>query len=454
MGVVSRGQTFLLLCGAGSILLIGLLVTWVTAAGAYSHNLAEADEIIRMYTRNSDGPLVDVTDSFQVILIAGIICSTGAILGCCGAFSKNKVCLSIFTLMSISFGVFFVLSGLFLFSMAQILGPIVQREIQYTCRDDVFHGIIKELQCDLPIPPTFEAYSLTSESPLMNSPQITKRHLASSAASSASCGAMCKQRVERLRRTSHPCRLVHYMCTSVASTVVGSGQCLLESGGAPTRTWSGTDPSGLMTRKDCKHFCAADIACTAYAFGKTTKKTTTTKCVAVSPNMPGSPSRRSRKNGLYDDNSEVPNSDMILKKSTLVWARHDAVPTNGEEPKYEPITKANGDVDFTCFFKATHRVVDKLLGHARNAGILSMILGALLIICFNCAFFVLMKVSTRTTKHPPWYSQLCCLPSLFPSSSTNNESTMFMELETDEDTTSLTHTSREGSEAEDEGLRM
>jgi len=448
MGVVTPSQTFLLFLGAACILLTGMLVTWVGAAGAFSRNLAEADEIIAMYTKNNDGLKMDVTDSFQVILIAGIITSTGAILGCCGAFSKNKMCLSVFTLISIYFGVFFVLTGIYVMSILQTLAPIVQQEVQDTCRDDVFPGLMAELNCSMPAPPTFQAFELSSlettndwelrnvmdlalrerllgyearddvlDDDIHLSTDSTKqRNLASSTATEP-CGLMCKIRAERLLRTSHPCKLVHYMCTSVESTSVGLGRCMLESGDEPTTTWSGKDASGLMTRKDCKHFCGTDIGCTAYAFGEDKtgtqqqedRGTRAKTCVTVSPNRPGSPG------------TEVGDAD---EKSTLAWTRHYVEPP-GKEPEYEPITRTDEDTDFTCFFKATHRVVQRLLDHGRNAAVLSILLGAFLIVAFNCAFFVLMRVSSKPARHPPFYTQICC-PLVF----TQNEP-LFTELESD-----------------------
>jgi len=138
MGKPSVSQHVLIISGTLCILLLGIAVTGVGYFGYTSESLLEADKLIQVNTSNEDGSYISIAETFFIIAIAGVVTTLGSLVGFCGVLAKNRCCLSLFTLISVGFGCFFIAEGVSLGTLLTTLGPTLQKSVQDTCRDDVF----------------------------------------------------------------------------------------------------------------------------------------------------------------------------------------------------------------------------------------------------------------------------------------------------------------------------
>jgi len=506
------GQTVILLFCILYLLLIGFVVIWIGINGSLSEHLAQADILLQIHDVKTDIPF-DIVTTLIIVLIGGIVTVFGTFFGCCGIITKNRGILGIFAIVTFLCSLFFLMFGVYLFCILETMQPLVQQDVQNSCRREVYPSLIKELNCEPPKAPIFErleqssdncrflmnchflAYndadtdslvdelklftgsqqrdlplqerrldylkdlvhehdlrvvelppspknnhtidewdgnlppqnhvlhsSLSSEDsdeenmettgknilalaekPVMDAiekinPFFIKNEIQNlnsipvivptgkAAPVTSGCDLVCQQRAKIMRRAKNPCKLLSYMCISVGSSKVGTGACRLTNGIIPTTTWEGIDPLGVMTRRDCKHFCAVDIECTGYSYGSAHPNKilmpwdppTSKKCITISPNKPPISIAGSQ-------------SD-----STLQWIRNDSTANESDVGIiYGPITETDGSKGLTCYYKESHRLVTNLVVHARRAATMSIFFGLFLVSTFAATWLYILKVSAR-----------------------------------------------------------
>jgi len=301
-----------LFVGAIIVFIVGTFLATVGHVGSESESIDVANDMIKIETNNDNGISVNVVQMFQAIMAFGIISMLSAALGCCGVCSRNRVCLSVYSISALVQGAVFLGIGLWILSFLATGGPMLQKDVSTTCRNDIFPALRRELQCpENTLHNTASAASaarmlqalddtvrdvlnLQEEFEIPYSETQDERRQLQEAASpveteaaavyekplTLTCNAMCKGLADKYNELGdHKCYVLDHMCFNVHKELFGQGLCRNVSPNAAPTSWETTDFTGALTDKKCFDIWKEDLGSRLYSYA-------TNYCSIVSEHVP------------------------------------------------------------------------------------------------------------------------------------------------------------------------
>lgn len=387
-----------LLLGAIIVFIVGLFLATVGHVGSESQSIDVATDLITIESNNGDGVGINVKEIFQIIMGIGILSMFTAMIGCCGVMSRNRVCLSVYSLGALIQGAAFLAIGLWVLSFLAVGGPILQKDVTETCRNDIFPALRKELECSenglhntasaataarmlrilddttrqvLGLEDEFDIpyHEAGGEGPRklqvqtgQQTTDVYKKPV------TTTCNHLCKGLASTYNELGdHKCSVLDHMCFNVHKEKLGQGLCRDIDPLAAPMSWETIDYTGALTFDVCFDIWREDLGSRMFSYAQN-------YCSIVSDHQP--------------------------LGTSFQW--------ENRVPGDQPVTNLS---KVECWERKSPLVVYRVITYGRYVGFGSAGAGLFLILTFICSCCFIVNISKKKE------SGLCakllcpCLPS-------------------------------------------
>jgi len=310
--------------------------------------------------------------TFLGVYALGLLSLCAAIFGCFGVCLKNRVLVSIYSLLALALGLVFLILGMIGFYALINFGPQVEKDVLQTCRPTIYAPLLKELGCDFvgldqKSPPSTDSTPtvirslLAAENDRMLGRRAPTGYTITRAppARDGECGEECQVLAQKYRKNiADPqgrCKVIHFMCTemSLRKVQVVPGLCrTIDPVKYPT-AFESMDKTGQLTEDECQQMCMEDIYCKAFSYSNSF-------CSLVMEKKPIS----------------------TQYSWTKVISKKNPVPSGNTEGAY-------------CYQKEHHTIVSATIHYGKIASGISTTLGLFLVLTFLCSVCMVISVAKK-----------------------------------------------------------